>query len=199
MPTTFPDIIDRLAGLEPGSKVAQLRARRPVTKENAQASYLALFAPEDATAVSLTERFAVATFVARLHGDEDIARFYQGELITSVGRADLGATLLDLATLALGRGPYGRYPAGPLSVEDSAGPVFTPAAEALAVLGPRLGAALAHAHLLVFHPRDARAHHLQQLLTAGWTTTGIVTLSQLVAFLAFQIRVVAGLKLLTAA
>jgi uncharacterized protein YciW len=36
------------------------------------------------------------------------------------------------------------------------------------------------------------------LLDAGWTTSGIVTLSQLVAFLAFQIRVVTGLKALTA-
>jgi uncharacterized protein YciW len=51
--------------------------------------------------------------------------------------------------------------------------------------------------MLVFHPRDAAPDHLQSLLDAGWTTTGIVTLSQLVAFLAFQIRVVTGLKVLS--
>ena len=51
-------------------------------------------------------------------------------------------------------------------------------------------AALAHVHMLVFHPRDASPASLQALLDAGWSNTGIVTLSQLVAFLAFQIRTV---------
>jgi uncharacterized protein YciW len=37
------------------------------------------------------------------------------------------------------------------------------------------------------------------MLDAGWTTTDVVTLSQLVSFLAFQIRVIAGLRALAAA
>ncbi len=37
---------------------------------------------------------------------------------------------------------------------------------------------------------------LQSLLDAGWSTTNIVTLSQLVSFLSYQIRVVAGLGVL---
>ena len=52
--------------------------------------------------------------------------------------------------------------------------------------------------MLVFHPRDAAPASLQAMLDAGWTTTEVVTLSQLVAFLSFQIRVVAGLKVLAA-
>ena len=63
-------------------------------------------------------------------------------------------------------------------------------------LGPRLAAAFEHVHLLVFHPRDATPVALQALLDAGWSTTGIVTLSKIVAFLSFQIRVVAGLRTL---
>ena len=63
-------------------------------------------------------------------------------------------------------------------------------------LGPRLAAALEHTHMLVFHPRDAAPVSLQSLLGAGWTTTDIVTLSQIVAFLSFQIRVVIGLRTL---
>ena len=39
---------------------------------------------------------------------------------------------------------------------------------------------------------------LQALLDAGWSTTDIVTLSQIVAFLSFQIRVIAGLRVLAA-
>jgi CMD domain protein len=63
-------------------------------------------------------------------------------------------------------------------------------------LGPRLAAAFEHVHMLVFHPRDAAPASLQALLDAGWSTTGIVTLSQIVAFLSFQIRVVIGLRTL---
>jgi len=64
-------------------------------------------------------------------------------------------------------------------------------------LGPRLAAAFEHVHLLVFHPRDATPGALRALLDAGWSTTDIVTLSQIVAFLSFQIRVVGGLRVLT--
>jgi uncharacterized protein YciW len=55
------------------------------------------------------------------------------------------------------------------------------------------------AHLLVFHPRDAAPARLQALLDAGWSTTDIVTLSQIIAFLSFQIRVAAGLRVLATA
>lgn len=50
----------------------------------------------------------------------------------------------------------------------------------------------------VFHPRDAEPAALQRLLDTGLSTTDIVTLSQIVAFLSFQIRVVAGLAVLGA-
>jgi uncharacterized protein YciW len=50
--------------------------------------------------------------------------------------------------------------------------------------------------MLVFHPRDATQAALQALLDAGWSTTDIVTLSQIVAFLSFQIRAVTGLRAL---
>ena len=53
--------------------------------------------------------------------------------------------------------------------------------------------------MLVFHPRDASAEHLQRLVDAGWRTAEIVTLSQLVAFLSFQIRAVAGFRAMLAA
>ena len=67
-----------------------------------------------------------------------------------------------------------------------------------ALLGARLAAALAHAHLLAYHPRDASAGALQALQQAGWSETDIVIVSQLASFLSFQIRVVAGLRVLTA-
>ena len=93
-------------------------------------------------------------------------------------------------------GPYGRYPTGPLSREDTAGPSYRMGAATRRALGPRLAAAFEHVHMLVFHPRDAEPAALQALLDAGWSTTDIVTLSQIVAFLSFQIRVVIGLRTL---
>lgn len=51
---------------------------------------------------------------------------------------------------------------------------------------------------MVLHPRDAAPADLQALLDAGWTTPSIVTLSQIIAFVSFQSRVVAGLIALNA-
>ncbi|MFC0675366.1 CMD domain-containing protein [Brachybacterium hainanense] len=62
----------------------------------------------------------------------------------------------------------------------------------------RLDTALAHAELLVLRPREAGPEHLRALEEAGWDADGIVTLSQLVAFLTFQLRVAHGLRVLAA-
>lgn len=190
------DIIDTLSGIIPGSKGEALRARRPVTKEGAQASWQALFAPGDDSQFSHEERFAVAVFVAILHNQPDIAAFYGEQLAPN-------PTLLSAVHTAASKGtaigPYGHYPAGPLSSENTEGPVFAVSDSEKSTLGTRLVAALEHAHLLIFHLRDSSPQALDALLKAGWSTTGIVTLSQLISFLAFQIRVVAGLKVLSAA
>ena len=47
MSTVTKDIIDLLAGIEPGSSLDGIRARRLQARENAQKSYLALFEPAD--------------------------------------------------------------------------------------------------------------------------------------------------------
>ncbi|MVT50061.1 CMD domain protein [Bradyrhizobium yuanmingense] len=193
------DIIDTLAGIEPGSTLDAIRARRLQARENAQKSYLALFEPIDAGDFSQAERVAVAAFVTGLHGESPVAAFYRDKLAAN---AD-GAPLLDAINAEIERGktsgPYGAYPAGPLSIENKAGLIYRVSAERKPVLGARLVAALEHAHLLVFHPRDAASADMKALLAAGWSSTGIVTLSQLVAFLSFQVRVVSGLRTLAAA
>jgi CMD domain protein len=196
---TDPDIIDTLAGLAPSSPLALIRNRKPVTREQSQASYRVLFETVEPGDVTLQERFAVATFVAGLHAQDEIVDFYADGLARTNPPEAFVAALLAQATLGRASGPYGAYPRGRLSAEDVAGPIFRVTEPHPGVLGARLNAALAHAHMLVFHPRDAGATALQELLDAGWTNTGIVTLSQLVAFLAFQIRTVAGLRALAVA
>src|SRR5215510_1333882 len=195
MPGNDADVIDALVGIAPGSALDAIRARRPEARAHAQATYRALFTPEALGSISAQERFAVGTFVAGLHGATAVAAAYAARLAES-GAAALKDAVDAAIKEARTHGPYGRYPAGPLSREDTAGPVYRGGAAIRNALGPRLAAALEHTHMLVFHPRDAAPASLQALLDAGWSTTDIVTLSQIVAFLSFQIRVVIGLRTL---
>lgn len=187
------DVIDELVGIAPGDPLDALRAQRPGARANAQASYDALFASDDRDHVSQRERLAVAYWTVAL-SHSPTAAHYRALLAAE----DAGvASALDAALPgALTSGPYGDYPDGPLTVENVAGLHWHPDAALVAAVGERLAAALAHAHLLVYRPRDASPDALERLVDAGWSTTGIVTLSQLVAFLTFQLRVVAGLTVL---
>jgi len=198
MSNASPDVIDELVAIAPGSRLDAVRRKRNDARDNAQKSYLALFEPAFPGNVTAEERFAVAAFVAGLHDQPETAAHYRTEFAARTTRPGLleavDAEIRNGAT----SGPYGHYPAGPLSREDKAGPIFRTASEHSEILSPRLAAALEHVHFLVFRPRDASPKALQALLDAGWSTTDIVTLSQLVAFLSFQIRVVAGLRALSA-
>ncbi|MBS0452578.1 MAG: CMD domain protein [Proteobacteria bacterium] len=200
----FPDVIDQLAGIQSGGALDAIRNHRALARLNAQQSYQSLFEPAapaagQGSAFRATERFAVASFVAALHKQPAFVAFYAEGL----ARAGAPKALQEAVTAAAEEGgtsgPYGSYPAGTLSAEDVAGPNYVVSAAHRAALGVRLSAALAHAHLLVLHPRDAKADALRALLDADWSTDDIVTLSQLVAFLSFQVRVVVGLRALSEA
>lgn len=185
------DIIDQLVGIAAGSKLDAIRAHRSEARRHAQASYDSLFRPRSFGGVTADERHAIASFVASLHGEPRTDAFYAAKL-----PAGLRAAVATEVASARATGPYGRFPKGPLSAEDAPGPTWKASPAGRAALGPRLAAALEHTHMLVFHPRDAAPPSLQSLLDAGWSTTDIVTISQLVSFLSYQIRVVAGLTVL---
>jgi CMD domain protein len=185
------DVIDSLVGIAPGSKLDAIRAQRTEARKHAQASYTSLFEPKELGGVSADERHAVAAFVAGLHGEPKTNAFYAAKL-----PAALGTAVATEVAAAKTKGPYGHFPKGPLSVEDAPGPAWKVSDAGRAALGPRLAAAFEHTHMLVFHPRDSSAPSLQSLLDAGWSTNDIVTISQLVSFLSYQIRVVSGLTVL---
>ncbi len=190
------DVLDALAGIADGSPVDALRRRRTATRANAQASYDALFSPPFETGVTALERFAVATFVAGLHRATAAHSHYRRLLVQASGEP-VASVVDDLATAATVEGPYGAFPAtADLRGEDRPGLVFRLPAEPADELGPRLSSALEHSHLLVFRPREATAGALEALLAAGWSPAEVVTLSQLVAFLSFQLRVAHGLSVL---
>ena len=185
------DVIDTLVGITPGSKLDAIRAQRSEARKHAQASYTSLFEPKDRGSVTAEERHAIAAFVAGLHGEPKTSAFYAAKL-----SAALGAAVAAEVAAAKSKGPYGHFPKGPLSSEDAPGPTWKVSEAGRKALGARLASACEHTHMLVFHPRDASAPSLQALLDAGWSTTDVVTVSQLVSFLAYQIRVVAGLSTL---
>lgn len=190
------DIVDRIAEVTPG--LDALRRRRPVTREQLQASFDALFAPVTLAHVSQAERELVAAFATALAASQDAtAQFYAARALDADARR--AAVVLAEADAAATTGPFGAYTELGLQAENADGERYVPSEAVAAAVGERLAAALAHAHLLVLRPREASGADLGRLLDAGWSTDGIVTLSQLVSFLAFQQRVVTGLRVLAAA
>src|ERR1051325_6218651 len=122
MPGTETDVIDRLAGIKPGSALDAIRDRRPDARAQAQASYRALFAPDIPGEVSAIERFAVATFVTGLHGEAETVAFYAAGLAASGASAELRRAIAAAIAAAQGAGPYGSYPPGPPNPAGRIGP-----------------------------------------------------------------------------
>ncbi|WP_136040854.1 MULTISPECIES: CMD domain protein [unclassified Microbacterium] len=189
------DIVDRIAEVTP--ELDALRRRRPVTREQLQASFDALFRPVSVEHVSQAERELVAAFATGLAGaDDPTAAFYAAR--AQEADPQPATVVLAEAAQAATAGPFGTYTELGLQAENTDGVRYVPSDAVIASVGERLAAALAHTHLLVFRPREAAGADLGRLLDAGWSADGIVTLSQLVSFLAFQQRVVTGLRVLVA-
>jgi CMD domain protein len=194
MTTPTIDVVDRLSDVVEGDALDAVRRRRPVTRDQLQASFDALFQPVDDTAFPVRERELVAAFATRSTAEDATARFYAER----AGAADAAAAEIVLAeaSAAATAGPFGHYFEAGLKGEGTDGRRYEPGVVARDALGERLAAALSHAHLLTYRPREADAAAIDRLLDAGWSVDGIVTLSQLVSFLAFQQRVAAGLRVL---
>ena len=133
MPAALTDVMDALAGIKPGSALDAVRNRRPQAREQAEASFRALFEPESFAGVSATERFALAVFVTGLHGDAVSAAFYAERLAATGPSPEVSAAIDAAIAAATGQGPYGDYPA--LSREDAPGPSYHVWPEARRILG----------------------------------------------------------------
>lgn len=170
------DIIDLLA--ETPADLAELRRRRPEAVENAQRSFAALFEPTNPAlieALPVSTRYAVAAFVAGISGAQRAAEFY-ADLLADEDEA-LVAVVEDAVRAGVSAGPY------------AGGDFVTFGDDALA-------AAFDFAHLLTFHPKDASPAAIGHLQTAGYSEDAIVSLGQLISFVAFQLRVVHGVQVL---
>ena len=184
------DVIDQLVG-----QPLAIRKRRPITIEQSQKSYDALFHGKSRASFTQAERFAIAVFVAHLHQHKQAIEFYESQL--QAAEPQLLDSIRTIAIEAKSSGPFGQYPAGPLTREDLNGKIWQSSNEEDDKLTKKLTSALNHTHLLVFHPRDSKKKDIDALTANGWQENDIVTLSQLVSFLSFQIKLAIGLQVLS--
>jgi uncharacterized protein YciW len=180
-PVINGDLVGALAGLAPDGAVAALQAARADVTRFTQGSHDVLFDP-NATGLLLEERLAAAGYAAHVAASPDVAHAYRERL-----RA-VHSTLGDETSLLLER----------LIAGDSVLGGQTPSATTDAAGNARLNAILSHTYSLArLEPPPGKAA-LARLQQAGLATREIVALSQLVAFIGYQVRVVAGLRALEA-
>ncbi len=165
-PVETKDTIDAILGVEPGSAIAALREAKPELARQDQAYYLAIFEPTPASAAELSLN------------DRALVALRVASHTNSASVADWyealateqGASANDIER-----------------VRDLTNAWSTPT---------KLGAALRHTDLLVTAPSAATAQDLQNLKDAGFTPAGILSLSQTIAFVSYQLRLIAALRAL---
>lgn len=177
--STHDDFVARLADLAPDGAVTALRANRADATRHTQGSLDALL-DADLEDFPLAERLAAAAFASTLAHADEVARAYRDRLLALGDSGRDAATLLDrfAATATHGDG-------APASAEGAE--------------PGRLATILAHTHAVTETPAQTAINGPAALATlrrAGLSTRAIVTLSQLVAFVAYQVRVVAALRAL---
>jgi uncharacterized protein YciW len=160
------DVIDAILGADATGKIAELRTRKPHLAEELQDYYRALFEPEALSA----EAFPLAD------------RYLIAVRVAShTGSAAVADWYANLATEA---GVPGEMIARMRDID-------TPWTDQ-----NRFGAAVRRADLVTTRPSATEAGHIQELKDAGLSPAGILSLSQVIAFVSYQLRLIAGLRAL---
>jgi uncharacterized peroxidase-related enzyme len=167
------DFIDRIAGLEPGARVHELRHRRDKVASATQSFHDLYFAGEVA-GLSRIERLLVAWQVSRLTPAPATAAFFKAALEREPIELGLARLLAAAHTQAVAEAEQ-------------------------AIVDPRHAALLRFAGTLAIRPVDGDRALLLSVLAAGVSAAGVVAAAQLIAYIAWQTRVVAVLRALLAA
>ena len=162
------DTIDRVAGLSPDTSAYAVRHQRDKVAIATQNCEDALFGPDLPGGLTQAERLAVAHDIARVSGLPALAAHYRSAL-------DALPAPLPAALRAL---------------------VDTPAAPIDALGDARLQAAVHFARTLVTQPAQSDRAALLALPAAGLSVPDTVLLAQLIGFVTYQLRVVAGVAAL---
>jgi len=161
-------LIERLAGIQASTPLAEALAQRAEIMKLSQASHDAVLLPREPGGLSHAERAALAARMAGANADPALATHYRA-LLAKAGETPVLAAIAEGGAIA--------------------------AAEA----GPRLHAIVRHADLLTRRTREATKADVAALVAGGIAEADIVRLAELAAFVNYQARVIAGLRLLGAA
>ena len=145
-----PDLLERIIGVAPDSRLARLRAQRPDIVRHTQGSHDVLLLPIDPGGLSLSERAMVAAQVAELSGDPALTLHYRG-LLAEQGEPPQGS---------------------------------------------RRDTIERHVARVTTAPASALPEHIDALRAVGLSARDIVALTQIIAFVSYQVRAVVGLTLL---
>jgi uncharacterized protein YciW len=156
-------IIERRAGVSPGSSLGAVLDRRAEIMALSQAAHDAVLIPRDPGGIDHALRAALAERMSVHLGNADLAAHYR-EMLEAAGSTVELAGIADPAQPALSAG--------------------------------RTAAIVRHVDMVTKSPRDASGADIQALREAGISEPDIVRISELVAFVNYQARVIAGLKLL---
>jgi uncharacterized protein YciW len=161
-------LIETIAGVPVASRLGQALLARAEILRLSEAAHDAVLLPREPGGLSHGLRAALAARMCRHVGDEALTAHYESYLAHYESYL-AHASDLDLATLARPDG----------------------------VCGDPLHDAMArHTDLLTLSPREATRQDIVSLKAAGASEADIVRLSELAAFVNYQLRVLAGLKLL---
>jgi CMD domain protein len=211
------DVVEAIAGIVAGSGLQALRQQRAKVAAATQGSYLALLQPS-LPGLALEDRLLVSLHSSLLSAAPELAAHYRERLLALQADARLVAAVERLAfhdVVPAGKG--GAPQASPLvdtsAAEEPTAQEGTAVEEDVreadnaddAVEGAasdrldRLRPVLSFARMLIEHPAAGSKAALQPLRDAGLGTAAVVALAQLVAFLSYQVRLIAGLKALKGA
>jgi uncharacterized protein YciW len=158
---TDNDIVTEQAGVLPGEAAHEALVARTEIVAMTQATHDAALRPKDPGGLSHAERAALASRIAMLNADPDLAAHYDALMREASASAE---------------------------VERIADPAFKGSG--------RIGALIAYTDLASTAPKDAGPGDIEALKQAGIGDADIVRLAELNAFLAYQVRLIAGLKLM---
>jgi CMD domain protein len=169
------DVIAQAAGLADASELQRLRRRRAAVTDHAQSTLVALLDPDDPGQLSLVERAAMALRVAVANEDHELQAWYRTRL-SDVGAAPALVDAVERRRLAARSTPR---PARRRADER---------------LPDRLDLMLDHVDWLAVAPGRVGPDHLRALEAAGLGEPELVTISQIAAFVSYQVRVTSGLR-----
>ncbi len=158
------DVIDTILGVEPGSAVAALRSQKPEYIANDQNYYLSIFEP-DAESAAAFPALDRALIAVRVAS-------HTGSTSVVCWYADLASSLGATQTQI-----------------DAVKDVSSTFADTSA-----FGAAVRRADRVTLEPDTTEPQHIEQLKAAGLSPAAILSLSQTIAFVNYQLRLIAGLR-----